>query len=77
MRRHKFHLNWTPHITRPPASSLTCQVEVGQDDPGQEALHVELDAVVLHILRDDGLDGAQRQHARLVDLPPAVHHNLV
>lgn len=58
-------------------SSLTCQVEVGQDDPGQEAVHVELDAAVLHVLRDDGLDGAQRQHARLVDLPPAVRHEKV
>lgn len=57
--------------------TLTCQIEVSQDDPGQEAVHVKLDAAVLHVLRDDGLDGAQRQHARLVDLPPAVRHKEV
>lgn len=52
------------------SKKLTGQVEVGQDDAGQEPMHVKLDTAVLHVLCDDGLHRAQSQHARLMDLPP-------
>lgn len=54
------------------STKLTSQVEVGQDDTCQESVHVKLDAVVLHVLCDDGLHRAQSQHAGLVDLPPST-----
>ena len=56
---------------------LTNQVEVGQDDVGQEPVHVELNAAILHVLCNDGLDRAQGQHAGLMDLPPGRHRRRV
>lgn len=60
-------------VNRPKTSTTpTSQVEIGQDDARQEAVHVKLDTAVLHVLCDDGLHGAQSQHAGLVDLPPSM-----
>ena len=50
---------------------LTCQVEISEDNAGQEAVHVELDTTVLHVLCDDGFHGAESQHTGLMDLPPS------
>lgn len=49
---------------------LTCQVEISEDNAGQETMHVKLDTTVLHVLCDDGFDRAEGQHAGFVDLPP-------
>lgn len=49
----------------------TREVEVREDDVGQEAMHVEGDPATLHAVGDDGLHRAEGQHARLMDLPPA------
>lgn len=55
---------------------LTRQVQIRQDDTSQKSVHVKLDAAVLHILRYDGLDRAQSQHARFVNLPASVVTNM-
>lgn len=55
-----------------PTIELTSQVEISQDNTCQEPVHVKLDAAILHVLRDDGLHGAESQHAGLVDLPPVM-----
>ena len=51
--------------------SPTWTGDVGHDDVLEEPREVELDVAGLDALRlDDLLRGAQRQHHRLVDLPP-------
>lgn len=55
---------------------LTCQVEISEDNTGQETMHVKLDPTILHILRDDGFHRAEGQHAGLVDLPPGYKQTI-